>query len=109
MRMTLIACVSVVLVIAGGLVALLGPRHCPVNREAFERIESGMTQGEVHAILGLPPGDYRTRPHGPPEVIVVLDGVGARSMGYGLMPIGAVEGWEGGPGHRRGAFPPQQQ
>jgi hypothetical protein len=61
MRKTL-ACVAVVLVLAGGLVALLGPRHCPVNRAAFERIEEGMTRAEVHAVLGGPPGDYRTQP-----------------------------------------------
>src|SRR5262245_57147713 len=29
-----------------------------INRENFERIEEGMTQGEVEAILGQPPGDY---------------------------------------------------
>jgi hypothetical protein len=65
MRKTVIACLAVVLVLAGGLIALLGPRHCPVNEAAFERIEKGMTPTEVEAILGGPQGDYRTRPPHP--------------------------------------------
>ncbi len=32
----------------------------PVNRANFERIQVGMTQAEVEAILGCPPGDYAT-------------------------------------------------
>jgi hypothetical protein len=62
MRKSLIACLAFVLVLAGGLVALLGPRHCPVDRAAFERVEEGMTRAEVHAILGGPQGEYATRP-----------------------------------------------
>jgi hypothetical protein len=83
MRKTLVAGVAVVLVLAGGLIALLGPRHCPVNRAAFERIEKGMTRAEVRAIMGVPPGDYRTRPHG---FSIVFDGGGS-------MPI---ESWVAG-------------
>jgi hypothetical protein len=41
------------------------PRHCTVSRANFERIEKGMTVAEVFAILGGPPGDYRTRPPAP--------------------------------------------
>jgi hypothetical protein len=66
MRKSVIACVAVALVFAGGLVALLKPIHCPVNRAALGRIEEGMTQAEVYAVLGGPPGDYRTRPPAPP-------------------------------------------
>ena len=62
MRKSLFACLAVVLVLAGGLFALLGPLHCPVNRAAFGRIKEGMTPAEVQATLGGPPGDYRTRP-----------------------------------------------
>src|SRR5262245_60807911 len=36
-------------------------RH--IKRENFERIELGMTQGEVEAILGQPPGDYTVSRH----------------------------------------------
>jgi hypothetical protein len=62
MKKSMIACLAVVLVLAGGMIALLGPRHCPVNRVAFERIEKGMTRAEVRAILGGPAGDFTTRP-----------------------------------------------
>ena len=41
MRKSLVACVAVVLVLAGGLVALLGPRPCPVSRAALSRVERG--------------------------------------------------------------------
>jgi hypothetical protein len=66
MRKSLVAVLAVALVLAGGLVALLGPRHCPVNRAAFGRIGEGMTRGDVHAMLGGPPGDYRTGPSSGP-------------------------------------------
>lgn len=33
-----------------------------VRREAFEHIRVGMTLAEIEAIVGLPPGDYTTRP-----------------------------------------------
>lgn len=65
MRKSLVACLAVALVVVGGLTALVGPRHCPVNRAAFERIGKGMTRAEVHAILGGPAGDYRKRPPHP--------------------------------------------
>ena len=68
MKKSMIACLAVGLVMAGGLVALLGPRHCPVNRAAFERIEEGMTQAEVRAIMG-PTGDHRTRPSHPDHAV----------------------------------------
>jgi hypothetical protein len=63
MRKYLVALLSLSLVLLGFLMNLLMPRHCPVTREAFGRIQKGMTQAEVHAILGGPPGDYRTRPY----------------------------------------------
>jgi hypothetical protein len=61
MRKWLVGCVAVVLVLVGALLPLAMPRRCPVTRAASEQIEKGMTQAEVHAILGGPPGDYRTR------------------------------------------------
>jgi hypothetical protein len=65
MRKLLVGLLAVALVLCGAFFALVGPRHCPVNRAACERIKEGMTQAEVEAILGGPPGDYRTRPHAP--------------------------------------------
>jgi hypothetical protein len=40
-----------------------------INQEMLDRIEIGMTRTEVAAILGAPPGDYRTGP-----TILLLDG-----------------------------------
>jgi hypothetical protein len=45
--------------IAVGAVALW-PREDRITREKFHRIEIGMSRAEVEAILGGPPGDYRT-------------------------------------------------
>jgi hypothetical protein len=47
-----------------GLVTLVAcwlPPRSPINRDAFERIEIGMTVAQVEAAIGLPPGDYGTR------------------------------------------------
>jgi hypothetical protein len=60
--MLLVGLLAVGVVFAGALLALVLPRHCPVTRAAYERIEPGMTQADVEQILGGPPGDYRTRP-----------------------------------------------
>jgi hypothetical protein len=62
MRKLLIGLLAAALVLFGALLPLVLPRHCPVNRTACERIKEGMTQTEVEAILGGPPGDYTTRP-----------------------------------------------
>jgi len=62
MRKWVVGFLALALLLVGVLMPLVVPRHCPVNRRAFERVEVGMTQAEVQAILGGPPGDYRTRP-----------------------------------------------
>ncbi len=62
MKKLVIVGVAVGLVMAGGLIALLGPWPCRVTRANCHRIKEGMTQAEVHAILGGPPGEYRTQP-----------------------------------------------
>jgi hypothetical protein len=62
MRKLLIGLTAAALLVAGVLMALATPPHCPVSRAASERIEPGMSQGQVHAALGVPPGDYRTGP-----------------------------------------------
>lgn len=56
-------------VVAAGLLVLVGaaafalwPRPSRVTRENFSRISTGMTLPEIEAILGGPPGDYRTVP-----------------------------------------------
>ena len=100
MRKSMIACVAVVLVLAGGLIALLGPRHCPVNRAAFGRIEEGMTRAEVHAILGGPPGDYRTGPPPPPPLLVSNDRSGPPTL---------IAVWEGDEGKLTLDFDPTEE
>src|SRR5262249_1691354 len=45
-----------------GLVALwVAPPRPRINRESFNRIQAGMTPTAVERIIGVPPGDYRTR------------------------------------------------
>jgi hypothetical protein len=61
MRKVLIG-LAVGLVMGGILVALVMPRHCPVNQAACNRIKKGMTRAEVEKILGGPAGNYRTQP-----------------------------------------------
>jgi hypothetical protein len=63
MPKSLAACLPLTLVQAGILLALGRPRPCPVSRAAFGWIEKGMTRPEVHAVLAVPPGDYRTIRH----------------------------------------------
>jgi hypothetical protein len=55
------------LVALGGLAVLVAvgafvvwPRADRITRENYDRIREGMTRAEVEAILGGPPGDYRT-------------------------------------------------
>ncbi len=63
MKKLVVAGAAVILVVAGALLALLRPLHHRVPPGAFTRIrvEGGMTRAEVEAILGGPPGDYRSR------------------------------------------------
>jgi hypothetical protein len=50
--------VVLVVVAAAGLFFLLRPRP-RFGEEQFERLREGMTEDEVVALLGCPPGDYR--------------------------------------------------
>jgi hypothetical protein len=89
MRTELVGLLAIALVLCGAFLALVGPRHCPVNRAAFERIKHRMTQAEVHAILGGPPGDYRARPPAPNRF-------GSLRVWFG--PPRLQERWEGDEG-----------
>jgi hypothetical protein len=54
-----------VLVLAGLVAAGMVMSRCQPSRltiENCDRIREGMTRAEVEAIVGVPPGDYRTRP-----------------------------------------------
>jgi hypothetical protein len=79
--------VAILLVLFGMLLPLVMPRSCRINRAASERIKEGMTQAQVHAILG-PPGDYRTQPP-PPDWF---------RLGFGVGLVSLSEEWEGDDG-----------
>jgi hypothetical protein len=53
---------AIVLMLTGALFPLLSPRPSRVTKANFGRIEMGMSRSEVEALLGGPPGDYRTLP-----------------------------------------------
>lgn len=89
MRKPLVVFLALALVLAGILVALVGPRHCPVSRAALGRIAEGMTQADVHVLLGGPPGDYRTRPPAPPPLLF---------CNFRSGPLCLIEVWEGDEG-----------
>jgi hypothetical protein len=42
----------------GGLVVLAWPRPSGPRLDTFQQVQPGMTQAEVHATVGGPPGDY---------------------------------------------------
>src|SRR5437660_8314335 len=89
MKKLVVAGVAVVLVMAGVLVALLGSWPCRVTRANCDKLKEGMTQAEVHAILGGPPGDYRTRPPANRLFAFIRDFGG---------PPGLIEKWDGDAG-----------
>jgi hypothetical protein len=74
MRKKVVVLLVVALVLIGAQLALVLPLPCPVNHAAFARIKEGMTREEVHAMLGVPPGDYRTRPPKPITGLAITDG-----------------------------------
>jgi hypothetical protein len=82
------ACVVVALCTVGLLVLLIVTRRVsPVNAASAARVQVGMTQAEVAAIFGGPPGDYR---------------VGSRAMDFdvGLAPLpgNTLQRWRGDDG-----------
>jgi hypothetical protein len=59
-RRTLLAALAGLAVVVAAGAWLLWPRQDRITPENLDRIELGMTRAEVEAILGGPPGDYRT-------------------------------------------------
>jgi hypothetical protein len=53
---------SASLSLAGVVVAVNAARPSPITRAAFDRLAAGMTRKEVEAALGVPAGEYTTRP-----------------------------------------------
>jgi hypothetical protein len=56
-RRTLV-CLALALVAIGVGIYLCWPRSPRFSEEQFDRIQEGMTQPEVEAVLGCPPGNY---------------------------------------------------
>jgi hypothetical protein len=52
-----------VLAVVALVAAALWPSNPHPCRATFERARDGMTRDEVIAIVGVPPGDYKTGPH----------------------------------------------
>lgn len=71
-RLAILTAVALVMLLVGALVPVVFPQPSKVTRANFECIERGMTLAEVEAILGGPPGDYRTGP----TVVVPTGGPG---------------------------------
>src|SRR5438876_12330427 len=78
--------------LAAGLVIVVGIlilRHRPgpqINRASYEQIQVGMTQAQVEAILGGPPGDYGARE------LEAYTHIGSEGQ---LPEVGRVERWLG--------------
>jgi hypothetical protein len=53
---------AVAVAVGGLLLTASALPHPKATRAAYDRIEVGMSQAEVEAILGGPPGDFRTGP-----------------------------------------------
>src|SRR5262245_24662970 len=55
--------VAVLVGVCVALVCWLRPaRHTGPTSEAYRQVQVGMTPVEVEQVLGMPPGDYSTRP-----------------------------------------------
>src|SRR5262245_20090108 len=61
-RLAILLGLVVVILGAGYLTLWLTTPKQHVTREAFDRIQNGMTLAEVEAIIGLPQGNYATGP-----------------------------------------------
>jgi hypothetical protein len=90
MRKLFLVLLAVGLVLFAALLPLVIPWHCPVTKEACERIKGGMTRPEVEAILGVVEGDYRTLPVSPGLVLFE----GGWWMGRGRITYGRWVGNE---------------
>jgi hypothetical protein len=62
MRKVVVALFAVALILFGAAFPALFPGPSKVIKAAFGKIEEGMSQAEVEALLGGPPGDYTTGP-----------------------------------------------
>jgi hypothetical protein len=88
---------GLVLATAGALLLVLRPPAPRIGSESFDAIRKGMTQPEVEAVIGVPPGDYRTRKWG-----LIIDPVGGGTLM--MADLHRVESWLGNTGIIHVAF-----
>jgi hypothetical protein len=60
-RNLLVVLAGLAVVVAAGVVVVWSRKDL-ITRDRYDRIQAGMTRTKVEAILGGPPGDYRTVP-----------------------------------------------
>ena len=53
-----------------------------IGRSAYKHIQEGMTPAEVEAVIGLPPGDYRSDPGRPGAYAELPPGPGFHILGW---------------------------
>jgi hypothetical protein len=75
-----LAAFCAVLGMAVWLLSRPGPPSSRITPAAAERIERGMTAAEVEAVIGLPPGDYRSDPASPRHYAEFLPQPGVRLL-----------------------------
>jgi hypothetical protein len=61
-RRSLLVLLAGLAMVVAALEFVLWPRPDRITHENFDRIRAGMTMADVEAILGGPPGEYRTGP-----------------------------------------------
>jgi len=60
--LSLLLVLSAALYLARAFVADRSPPRIKITRSTLDKIHHGMSEDEITAILGVPPGDYTTRP-----------------------------------------------
>jgi hypothetical protein len=66
--------------VAAWLLLCPAPPSSRITPAAAGRIERGMTAAEAEAVIGLPPGDYRSDPPGPGHFAEFLPKLGVRVL-----------------------------
>src|SRR5262249_26860258 len=51
-----------IVIVSAAFYVYLWLTRCGINQRTCDKIEEGMTLAQVEAILGVPPGDYRSGP-----------------------------------------------
>jgi hypothetical protein len=76
----LLSAACAVLGMAAWLLSRPAPPSSRITPAAAERLEGGMTAAEAEAVIGLPPGDYRSDPASPRHYAEFLPKPGVRVL-----------------------------